>query len=185
MIERFLTHAERRRRGRRRPRTVLALTMDGLGLLGLAASTDRRRGWCGTPASARPSASIASSPARTWNAATCACPPAEVLRRLAAERSYLPQNVPLIKRVAALDNHTICAAGAMAFRQRPRRCRTAGARSARPSAACLERLPDPRTGRCFPADGRRHRLLRRPVFRAGASDGDHREARAAMGRVTS
>ncbi|MGB8275918.1 MAG: S26 family signal peptidase, partial [Alphaproteobacteria bacterium] len=36
MNERFLTRAKRRRHRRRRPRTVLALTLFGLGLIGLA-----------------------------------------------------------------------------------------------------------------------------------------------------
>jgi len=33
------------------------------------------------------------------------------VRQLAAERGYLPQNIPLVKRVAALDGDIICAAG--------------------------------------------------------------------------
>lgn len=32
------------------------------------------------------------------------------VRRLAAERHYLPADVPLVKRVAALDGDTVCAA---------------------------------------------------------------------------
>jgi conjugative transfer signal peptidase TraF len=32
------------------------------------------------------------------------------VRQLAAERGYLPQNVPLVKRVAALDGDIVCAA---------------------------------------------------------------------------
>ncbi|WP_206078923.1 S26 family signal peptidase [Allomesorhizobium camelthorni] len=31
------------------------------------------------------------------------------IRQLAAERGYLPANVPLVKRVAALDGDTVCA----------------------------------------------------------------------------
>lgn len=38
-------------------------------------------------------------------------PPAR-WRRLAAERRYLPANVPLVKRVAALPGDTVCARGA-------------------------------------------------------------------------
>jgi conjugative transfer signal peptidase TraF len=33
------------------------------------------------------------------------------VRQLAAERGYLPQNVPLVKRVAALGGDIVCAAG--------------------------------------------------------------------------
>lgn len=110
MIERFLTRTKRRRRVRRRPRAVLALTLFGLGLIGLATL-------------ARP------APWLVWNASTSAPiglyrvlpgkpirgdlvlvrTPSSV-RQLAAERGYLPQNVPLVKRVAALDGDIVCAA---------------------------------------------------------------------------
>ncbi|HVA14048.1 MAG TPA: S26 family signal peptidase, partial [Stellaceae bacterium] len=33
------------------------------------------------------------------------------VRRLAAERGYLPATVPLVKRIAALDGDTVCARG--------------------------------------------------------------------------
>jgi conjugative transfer signal peptidase TraF len=33
------------------------------------------------------------------------------MRQLAAERGYLPQNVPLVKRVAAASDDIVCAAG--------------------------------------------------------------------------
>lgn len=39
------------------------------------------------------------------------------VRRLAAERYYLPANVPLLKRVAAAENDIVCAFGS---RHRPR-----------------------------------------------------------------
>ncbi len=114
MIERILIRTKRRRRWRRRQRTVLALTMVGLGLIGLAA--------LGQPA-----------PWLVWNASASApiglyrvvpgadvergdmvlVHPPESVRQLAAERGYLPQNVPLVKRVAAQGGDTICAAGAM------------------------------------------------------------------------
>lgn len=35
----------------------------------------------------------------------------DVVRRLAAERSYLPADVPLVKRVAAVANDTVCSHG--------------------------------------------------------------------------
>src|SRR5512132_3425293 len=98
MIERILIRTKRRRRWRRRPRTVLALTMFGLGLIGLAA--------LGRPA-----------PWLVWNASASAhiglyrvvpgadvergdmvlVRPPESVRQLAAERGYLPQKVPLVK----------------------------------------------------------------------------------------
>ncbi|HWT96298.1 MAG TPA: S26 family signal peptidase [Terriglobales bacterium] len=36
-------------------------------------------------------------------------------RELAAERTYLPRNVPVVKRVAALAGDIVCAEGAMVF----------------------------------------------------------------------
>ncbi len=37
--------------------------------------------------------------------------PPDAARRLAAERGYLPAGVPLVKRVAALSDDTVCGAG--------------------------------------------------------------------------
>ncbi|MGD9601835.1 MAG: conjugative transfer signal peptidase TraF [Gammaproteobacteria bacterium] len=111
MIERTFIRTERRRRGRRRPRAVLTLTLFGLGFIGLATL-------------ARP------APWLVWNASASApiglyrvlrgklvrgdlvlVHTPDSVRQLAAERGYLPQNVPLVKRVAALDGDTVCAAG--------------------------------------------------------------------------
>jgi conjugative transfer signal peptidase TraF len=110
MIERFLTRTKRRRRGQRRPRAVLALSLLGLGLIGLATL-------------ARP------APRLVWNASASApiglyrvlpenavrgdlvlVRTPESVRQLAAERGYLPLNVPLVKRVAAADGDIVCAA---------------------------------------------------------------------------
>lgn len=101
-----------RRRGRRRPRRTLALAGLGLGLIGFA--------WLADPA-----------PRLVWNASTSAplglyrvevgariargdtvlamLPDAS--RSLAAKRFYLPDGVPLIKRVAAMAGDRICAEG--------------------------------------------------------------------------
>ncbi|PHR19449.1 MAG: S26 family signal peptidase [Sphingopyxis sp.] len=35
----------------------------------------------------------------------------ELMRRFAAERRYLPRNIPALKRVAAINGDTVCAAG--------------------------------------------------------------------------
>ena len=111
MIERFLTQAKRRRRVHRRPRTVLALTLFGLGLIGLATL-------------ARP------APCLVWNASASAPiglyrvlpgdtvrgdlvlvhTPASI-RKLAAERGYLPPNIPLVKRIAAAGGDVVCSVG--------------------------------------------------------------------------
>ncbi|MEW5704364.1 MAG: S26 family signal peptidase [Pseudomonadota bacterium] len=101
---------------RRRPRTVLALTLFGLGLIGLATLAN--------------SVLWAPAPCLVWNASASApigfyrvllgdavrgdlvlVRTPKAVRQLAAERGYLPSNVPLVKRVAALDGDVVCAAG--------------------------------------------------------------------------
>ncbi len=116
MIERPFRRTRRRRRGRRRPRTALALTLFGLGLIGLATLAN--------------SVLWGPAPWLVWNASASApvglyrvLPGNAVrgdlvlvrtpcsVRQLAAERGYLPQNVPLVKRVAAQGGDVVCAAG--------------------------------------------------------------------------
>jgi len=107
-----LIRLERRRRGRNRPRVILALTLVGLGCLGFATLV-------------RP------APLLLWNASASApiglyrVMPSTPLQRgdmvllrtpgsvrdLAAERGYLPLAVPLVKRVAALAGDRVCAVG--------------------------------------------------------------------------
>ncbi|MDX3966814.1 MAG: S26 family signal peptidase [Bradyrhizobium sp.] len=105
----ILIRTNRRRRGRRRPRAVLALSLLGLGLIGLAA-LDRPVPWLVWNAS--PSAPIGlyrvllGKPVR--GDLVLAHTP-ESVRKLAAERGYLPLNVPLVKRVAAAGGDIVCA----------------------------------------------------------------------------
>ena len=112
MIPPRLISLERRRRGRNRPRVILALTWVGLGCIGFAMLV-------------RP------APLLLWNASASApvglyrvmsSPPIQrgdmvllrtpdSVRDLAAERGYLPLAVPLVKRVAALAGDMVCAVG--------------------------------------------------------------------------
>ena len=111
MIDRFLTRTKRRRRGRRRPRAVLALTLFGLGLIGFA-TLARPAPWLVWNASA--SAPIGLYRVLQGNAVRgdlVLVRTPNSARQLAAERGYLPATVPLVKRVAALDGDIICAAG--------------------------------------------------------------------------
>lgn len=111
MIERFLTQAKRRRRGRRRPRTVLALALFGLGLIGLA-TLARPAPWLVWNASASaPIGLYRVLPGKLVRGDLVLVHTPDSVRQLAAERGYLPQNVPLVKRVAALDGDIVCAAG--------------------------------------------------------------------------
>ena len=144
MIGRILTRTKRR--GRRRPRAVLALALLGLGLIGLAVL-------------ARP------APRLVWNASASApvglyrvlpgnaargdlvlVRTPDSMRQLAAERGYLPQNVPLVKRVAAASGDIVCAAGdAISINGRVVAERLARDRLGRPLPAwtgCLTLGPD-------------------------------------------
>jgi len=125
----------RRRRGRCRPRQILALTAFGLGLIGLA-SLGRPAPWLVWNASASAPIGlyrVLSGEAERGDMVLVRTP--ESIRRLAAERGYLPLNVPLVKRVVALGGDTICAIGNAIF--------VAG----RPVAT---RLDDDRMGRPLP-----------------------------------
>ena len=99
----------RRRRGHR-PRAILALGMLGLGAAGLPL--------LGRPAplliyNASASAPIGlyrvrpADPIRRGDLVLARTPPS--VRRLAAERGYLPESVLLVKRVAATVGDTVCA----------------------------------------------------------------------------
>ena len=105
----------RRRRGRHRPRVPLALAGLGLAALGFAALAEPapRLVW-----NASASAPVGlywvseAAPAR-GDLVLAALPPDP--RRLAADRGYLPDGVPLVKRLAAGPGDVVCAAGDRVF----------------------------------------------------------------------
>ena len=110
MIKRFLTQVKRRRRVRRRPRTVLALTLFGLGLIGLA-TLARPAPWLVWNASASaPIGLYRILPGKLVRGDLVLVHTPDSVRQLAAERGYLPATVPLVKRIAALNGDIICAA---------------------------------------------------------------------------
>lgn len=118
MIGRPLRFAgrRRRRRGRRRPGLVLALAVLGLGLIGLAALADAVSWW---PAPRLVWNSSASAPVGLYGVRAGTAGRGDLVlvrtpdsvRQLAADRGYLPPDVPLVKRVAAVGGDTVCAAG--------------------------------------------------------------------------
>ena len=109
MIGRILTRAGRRRRGRKRARIALALTLLGLGLIGLA-TLGRPAPWLVWNASASvPIGLYRVLPGKPIRGDLVLVRTPSSVRQLAAERGYLPQNVPLVKRVAALDGDIVCA----------------------------------------------------------------------------
>ncbi len=110
MMERLLTRTKRRRRGRRRPRAVLALSLLGLSLIGLAALA-RPAPWLVWNASASaPVGLYRVLPGKPNRGDLVLVRTPDSVRQLAAERGYLPQTVPLVKRVAAAGGDLICAA---------------------------------------------------------------------------
>jgi conjugative transfer signal peptidase TraF len=110
MREPVLRLASRRRRGRSRPCKIFALSILGLGWIGLAALS-RPAPFIVYNASA--SAPIGfyrvlpAEPIRRGDLVLARTP--ESVRQLAAERDYLPATVSLVKRVAALRGDTVCA----------------------------------------------------------------------------
>lgn len=110
MRDRAFPYGRRRRRGRVRPLAILALGTLGLGPLGLAA--------LGRPAPLIVYNASASAPIGFYRVLSVdeirggdlvlARTPASV-RKLAAERGYIPETVPLVKRVAAVAGDTVCA----------------------------------------------------------------------------
>lgn len=111
MIEWFLTRAKRRRRVRRRPRAVLALTLFGLGLIGLATLAQPAPWLVWNASASAPIGLYRALPGKPIRGDLVLVRTPSSVRQLAAERGYLPQNVPLVKRVAALDGDIVCAVG--------------------------------------------------------------------------
>jgi conjugative transfer signal peptidase TraF len=106
----ILIRTNRRRRGLRRPRAVLALSLLGLGLIGLA-SLARPAPWLVWNASASaPIGLYRVLPGKPIRGDLVLVHTPDSVRQLAAERGYLPATVPLVKRIAALDGDVICAA---------------------------------------------------------------------------
>lgn len=116
MLERLLDSGAlrppQRRRGRKHPRATLALGFAGLGLIGFAALADPAPSlvWNATASAPLGLYYRVSGPVRRGDL-VLARPPAEAAH-LAAERGYLPANVPLIKRIAAQVGDEICGIGA-------------------------------------------------------------------------
>ena len=98
------------RRGRARPRTILALGILGLGLLGLAALSRPAPLIIYNASASAPIGFYRVLPVgvlRRGDLVLARTP--ESVRRLAAERGYIPATVPLVKRVAAVAGDTVCA----------------------------------------------------------------------------
>src|SRR3546814_9884001 len=107
MIERFFTRTKRPRHGRRRPRAVLTLTMFGLGLIGLAALARPAPWLVWTASASAPIGLYRVFPGNPASGDLGLVRPPDSARQLAADRGYLPLDVPLVKRVAALAGDTI------------------------------------------------------------------------------
>lgn len=109
MIAPRLIRLQRRRRGGNHPRAILALTLFGLGCVGLTtfvrpaplllwnASASAPRGFYRV---------MAPQPVRRGDMVLVRTP--ESVRDLAVERGYLPSTVPLVKMVAAVGGDVVC-----------------------------------------------------------------------------
>ena len=110
--------------------------------------------------------------------------PPDAARRLASERGYLPADVPLVKRVAALPGDTVCGAGlAITINGRQVVERLSADSRGRPLPA-WEGCRVLRGGEVFLLMEGVPELFRRPVFRTRRGHRDHRETRAPMDLVT-
>lgn len=112
MIAPRLFRLERRRRGRKRPRSILALTLVGLGCVGLTALTRPAPELVWNASASAPIGLyrvLSEAPIRHGDMVLARTP--DSVRTLAAERGYLPPNVPLIKRVMGLGGDIICTVG--------------------------------------------------------------------------
>ena len=115
MIGRSLTPEGRCPRRRARPRSVLALALSALGLIGFAALA-RPAPWLVWNASA--SAPIGLYRVVPDNAARgdlVLVHAPDSARQLADERHYLPSRVPLVKRIVAAGGDNVCAANNAIF----------------------------------------------------------------------
>lgn len=111
MIERTFICTERRRCVRRRPRAILALTSLGLGLIGLA-TLARPAPWLVWNASASaPTGFYRVLPGNAVRGDLVLVRTPNSVQQLAAERGYLPANVPLVKRIVAARGDVVCAVG--------------------------------------------------------------------------
>ncbi|MDG4882017.1 S26 family signal peptidase [Mesorhizobium sp. WSM4884] len=109
MSRRPSTHLIGSRLRRIRARKVIAATAIGLGLLAFTAFT-KPTPWLVWNASASAPIGlyrvVAGTPARS-DLALARAP--EFIADLSAQRGYLPRNVPLVKRIAALPREHVCA----------------------------------------------------------------------------
>lgn len=100
---------KRRKGARTNPRTVIGLGAVGIGLIAFAAFADPtpQLAWNASASAPLGLYRVVSGAPRRGDLLLVRAP--ESITRLAAERGYLPLNVPLVKRVAALSGDDVCA----------------------------------------------------------------------------
>jgi conjugative transfer signal peptidase TraF len=109
MIPPRLIRLQRRRRGRLRPRVILALTMLGFGCVGFTTFVRPAPLLLWNASASAPIGLyrvIAATPIRRGDLVLIRAP--DTVRDLAAARGYLPLSVPLVKRVSALAGDVVC-----------------------------------------------------------------------------
>lgn len=98
----------RRRRMWKNPRTILALGTLGLGLIGVSAVADPTPKLVWNASASAPIGLYRVVPGAPERGALVLVRAPKSVAKLAAERAYLPLNVPLVKRVAALSGEEVC-----------------------------------------------------------------------------
>ena len=109
MKARAFSRLRRRRRMRKHPRAALALGALGLGLIGFSAFADPAPKLIWNASASAPIGLYRVVPGAPERSALVLVRMPEPVAKLAAERGYLPLNVPLIKRVAAIVGDHVCA----------------------------------------------------------------------------
>lgn len=99
----------RHRRPRNRPGPVFGMTLIGLGLIGATVLLPMTRVLVWNSSASAPTGlyRVAFTPFRRGDLVLVHVP--ENVRKLAAARGYIPAEIPLIKRVAAMKDDEVCA----------------------------------------------------------------------------
>lgn len=109
MKARPFSRLRRRMRMRKNPRAALALGALGLGLIGFSAFADPAPKLVWNASASAPIGLYRVVPGAPERGDLVLVRAPKSVAKLAAERGYLPLNVPLIKRVAALSGNDVCA----------------------------------------------------------------------------
>lgn len=115
MTGRIFQCARRRESGRKPSHAALALALSGLGLTGLAMPVHPTPWLVWNASASAPVGLYRVLPGKAVTGDLVLVRTPDSVRKLAAERGYLPANIPLIKRIAAAGGDLVCACGNTIF----------------------------------------------------------------------